>query len=158
MIHVIIPVYNRIDYTVNCIQSLEKQNSTEKLNIIVVDDGSKDNTKDYLKKNFPNVKILNGTGLLFWGGAVNYGINYVLQNSQPKDWILLVNNDVELSNDAINKLIHVSVSKNRKAIVGALTLDLNDKQTIIKSGTVVENWFFNKTRHIYKGLDSIKLF
>jgi len=153
MIHVIIPVYNRIDHTVKCINSLEKQAVKDKLNIIVVDDCSTDNTKNILIKQFPDVKILTGTGLLFWGGAVSYAIDYVLQNSKSNDWVLLVNNDVELSNNTISKLIEFSESNNRKVITGALTVDLNDKKTIIKSGTIVESWFFNKTRHIFNGLN-----
>ena len=153
MIHVIIPVYNRIDYTVKCIKSLEKQNTKEKLNIIVVDDCSTDNTKNYLKNNFPNIKILDGTGSLFWCGAVSYAINHVLKISKTKDWVLLINNDVELSYDAIIKLIQVSESKNRKAIVGALSIDSNDKQKIIKSATIVESWLFNRTKHIFEGLN-----
>lgn len=153
MIHVIIPVYNRLDYTIKCIKSLEKQNINEKINIIVVDDGSTDNTKDFLKKNFPNIKILNGTGLLFWGGAVSYGIKYVLQNSQLDDWVMLVNNDVELSVNTISELIKILELKKRKAIIGTLTLDARDKKTVIKSGTIVKNWFLNITDHLYKGLD-----
>ena len=153
MIHVIIPVYNRIDHTVKCINSLEKQAVKDKLNIIVVDDCSTDNTKNILIKQFPDVKILTGTGLLFWGGAVSYAIDHVLQNSKSNDWVLLVNNDVELSNNTISKLIEFSESNNRKVITGALTVDLNDKKTIIKSGTIVESWFFNKTRHIFNGLN-----
>ena len=152
MIYVIIPVFNRLDFTKSCLASIKKQKNCEKIKIIIVDDGSTDGTFEYLEKE-KNLTVLKGTGSLFWGGAVNFGIDEVLKIGKKGDWVFLVNNDVELSNDAIIKLIQVSVSKNRKAIVGALTLDLNDKQTIIKSGTIVENWFFNKTRHIYKRLN-----
>ena len=150
MINVIIPVHNRLKLTIKCINSLKEQYNFSNLKIIVVDDASTDNTFQYLKENFKNIIILKGSGSLFWGGAVNYGIEYVLKNSETNDWILLVNNDVELSVDTIKKLIEVSESKNRKAIVGALTVSSTDKQTIIKSGTIVKSWFLNITKHIFK--------
>ena len=112
MINVIIPVHNRLKLTIKCINSLKEQYNFSNLKIIVVDDASTDNTFQYLKENFKNIIILKGSGSLFWGGAVNYGIEYVLKNSETNDWILLVNNDVELSVDTIEKLIEVSESKN----------------------------------------------
>jgi GT2 family glycosyltransferase len=148
MIHVIIPTFNRLNYTITCLNSLKRQDNSKELNIIVIDDRSTDGTKKYLKKNFPKITILSGTGSLFWGGAVHYGINYVLKISQFLDWILLVNNDVELSSDAISNLLRAAEKKKRKALVGSLTVNAYDRETVIKSGTVVESWFFNKTKHI----------
>lgn len=153
MIHVIIPVYNRLELTIRCIKSLEKQNTGEKINIIVVNDCSTDNTEHYLSKNFPKVKILKGTGSLFWGGAISYGIDYALNISKPDDWVLLVNNDVELSINTISELLKILKLKNRRAIAGTLTIDSKDKRTVIKSGTVVKSWFFNLTSHVYNGLN-----
>ena len=150
MIHVIIPTFNRLSYTIICLNSLKKQVNYKELNIIVVDDASTDGTKKYLKKNYPNITILSGTGSLFWGGAVHRGINYALKIGKPKDWILLVNNDVQLSFDAISHLVIIAKKKKRKALVGSLTIDADDRETVIKSGTVVESWFLNKTNHIFE--------
>ena len=50
MIHVIIPVYNRLKLTITCIKSIKKQDIYKELNIIVVDDNSSDGTSLYLKK------------------------------------------------------------------------------------------------------------
>ena len=63
----------------------------------------------------------------------------------------MVNNDVELSKDAIINLVKLIKKKKRKAIAGALTLSFRDKKTIIKSGTIVNSWFWNSTNHLYKG-------
>jgi len=152
MIHVIIPVHNRLKCTVACLRSLEGQINVNDLSIYVVDDASTDGTKDYLKVNFPKIKILDGTGFLYWCGSVLYGIEHVLKISKMGDWVVLVNNDTELSSDAILNLVRLSEKKKRKALVGSLTVSANDRQTIIKSGTVVKSWFFNRTKHIYEGL------
>lgn len=149
MIHVIIPVHNRIKFTLSCIESLKKQNIIKSLNIIVVDDGSNDNTRISIESAYPEITILSGNGKLFWGGAVNFGIKHVLKIKKIKDWILLVNNDVEFSPNSISELLNECENKNRKAIIGSLTLNFNDKCTVVKSGTIVKNWFFNLTEHVY---------
>ena len=104
MIHVIIPVHNRIELTLKCITSLIKQENSEQLNIFVVDDGSTDETSKILPKKFPNVNLIKGTGSLFWCGAVNFGIDHVLKIAEENDWILLVNNDGELKSDGTSSL------------------------------------------------------
>lgn len=151
MIHIIIPAYNRVNYTINCLNSIKKQINYRDTSIILIDDGSKDNTTKIIKKKFPEVKILKGTGSLFWTGAVDLGIKYVMKSGKKNDWILLINNDVELSSNAITSLINLVKKKKRKAIAGALTLSFRDKKTIIKSGTVVNSWFWNSTNHLYQG-------
>jgi GT2 family glycosyltransferase len=157
MINVIIPVHNRIKYTVECINSLNKQSCISKLKIFLVDDGSTDNTRKIINNKFPEVKIFEGDGNLFWGGAVNYGIKQVLKLSKKNDWILLVNNDVEFKKNTISNLIKSSVKYDRKVIAGALTVSFKDKKTIIKSGTKVKSWFFNITSHKFLNLSLSKV-
>ena len=53
MIHVIIPVHNRLEFTIDCINSIYKQKQKDKIKIIIVDDGSIDGTSQYIKKKFP---------------------------------------------------------------------------------------------------------
>lgn len=151
MIHVVIPVFNRVKYTIECLKSLSEQVNNKSLNIVVVDDGSTDNTSNIIKKKFPEVQILKGTGSLFWCGAVSLGIKFALKIGNKNDFILLLNNDVKLSSNAILNLVNVLIKFNRKAIAGALSVNFNDKKTIIKSGTVVKSWFWNSTNHLYKG-------
>jgi GT2 family glycosyltransferase len=156
MVYIVIPVHNRINKTVKCIDSIYAQNYKD-LSIIVVDDGSIDKTPQILIKKYPSVKVLQGSGSLFWTGAVNLGINYVLNISKIGDWILLVNNDVIMEYDVINKLTSFSLEKNRKVIINALSVDLADRKTIIKSGTIVKSWFFNITHHILQGSSRYEL-
>ena len=153
MIHVIIPVHNRVDLTINCLNSLRKQDVYDQLNLIIVNDGSTDETENYLNQKFPEVKVLNCDGSLYWGGAVNFGVKYVLKICKLQDWVLLVNNDTELKYNSVSSLIKISNNEKRKCLSSALTVDVDDKRTIIKTGTIVKSWFFNKTYHIYKGLD-----
>lgn len=142
MIYIVIPVHNRIIKTTKCLDSLLEQNRND-IKIVIVDDGSTDNTKQVISKKYSDVIILNGNGCLFWTGAIQLGISYVLGICNKNDWVLIANNDVVFDKNCIGKLISLSEKYDRKAIVGALSIDLKDKNTIVKSGTVVKSWLFN---------------
>jgi GT2 family glycosyltransferase len=157
MIHVIIAVHNRLSLTLNCLASLKLQKNFQELNIIIVDDGSTDGTYEHIKKNFPNITILKGTGFLFSAGCFHYGVEHVLKICKPNDWFLLVSNDSELASNTIDELINISKSRNRRVLVGALTINLDDKKSIIRSGTIMKSWFLNKTKHVLEGLTIDKI-
>ena len=152
-----IPVHNRLKKTINCIKSVIKQKNCEKLKIIIVNDGSTDGTSKYIKKNFPKVVVLEGSGSLYWGGAINLGVKYIKKNSNKNDWLLIINNDVELAPESVSELIKLSKLYKRKVLVGGLSINSDDKKTVIKSGTIVKSWFLNKTKHVYEGLNIFNL-
>lgn len=158
MIYVIIPVHNRLSKTIICLKSIEKQTNFSDLSVIIINDGSSDNTQDYISKNFPAVTILKGDGSLFWGGAIKLGIDYALKRKKTNDWILILNNDVELTEDTISNLILIANKNQRKSVVIPLTLDAKDRKTVIKSGTIILSWFFNITKHVFENMkvDQIK--
>ena len=49
-----------------------------------------------------------------------------------------------------------SIKYKRKSISGSLTVSFKDKKSIIKSGTIVKNWFLNLTSHQFVN-DNIEL-
>jgi GT2 family glycosyltransferase len=151
MIYVLIPVFNRLKLTKSCIESIKKHEKDIDLSIILVDDGSTDGTSEWVQTYYPEITILQGTGSLFWGGAIHYGVEYILKICNPNDYVLLVNNDVILTENTIRELVNFSEEKNRQVVVGSLALDPSNKEKVIKSGTVVKSWFFNRTSHIFMG-------
>ena len=150
MIYILIPVFNKIEMTVKCLDSIHKQNNKDII-VVVVDDGSFDNSNKIIRESYPDTIVLSGTGSLFWTGAVHLGVNYILSVCKQQDWVLLMNNDVQLTQGVIDKLILFSESRSRNAIVGALSVDLKDKDTIIKSGTKIKSWPLNITNHFHNG-------
>ena len=150
MIYIVIPVHNRIEKTIKCLNSIYMQNEND-IQIVVVDDGSTDGTKVSIQNKYPEITVLNGTGSLFWTGAVSFGVNHILNICNKDDWILLVNNDIQMAKNVISKLVSFSLSRERHVVVSALSVDMIDKDTIIKSGTKVVSWALNRTKHIYHG-------
>ncbi len=153
MIFVLIPVFNRIELTKKCIESIKRQSVNDELTIYVVDDGSTDGTAEWIINKHPEIKLLYGSGALFWGGAVHYGIEVILKEGGPGDFILLVNNDAELAESTIEAMRTQIIANNRNIILGALTVDAINRNKIIKSGTVIRSWMLNITSHPYAGMD-----
>ena len=105
---IVIPVHNRIDFTVGCIKSLKKQ-KVKGFKIVVVDDGSTDGTSDVISKSSPEVTLLKGDGNLWWSGTVNLGIKYALKNDFK--YIICLNNDTEVMPDYIEKMMYWAKQK-----------------------------------------------
>jgi glycosyltransferase involved in cell wall biosynthesis len=87
-ISVIIPTFNRKETLKRAIRSVLMQSYTP-YEIIVIDDGSDDGTKEWLKDNFPNVKYIYqmNSGV---SSARNKGIKFA-----RGDWIALLDSDDE---------------------------------------------------------------
>ena len=138
MIYIVIPVHNRIDKTICCLGSIKSQNRKD-VSVIIVDDGSSDSTMERVSHLYPETTVLHGDGGLFWTGAVHFGIQHTLSICLKEDWILLVNNDAQLNNDTIEKLVTFSTNHKRKVIVSAMSVNSINKDVIIKSGTRVKS-------------------
>ena len=68
-VYVVIPVYNRLTFTLACLNGLHEQTYAP-LHIIVVDGGSDDGTPEVVRRHFPHVVLLQDERPLWWGGAM----------------------------------------------------------------------------------------
>ncbi|SIR25398.1 glycosyltransferase family 2 protein [Pontibacter lucknowensis] len=137
MISIVIPVFNRKEYTRDCLQSLRKQ-TDQRFKVIIVDDGSTDGTEDMLREEFPEVEVLKGSGNLFWTAGVNMGIRHALK--QDAQLIMTMNNDVITDERLLEKMYYWHEQK-PAALLGALELDANTKQPIFGGERL--NWLLN---------------
>jgi hypothetical protein len=102
--------YNGKDITASCLKSLDKISVKDfELNVVVVDNGSEEvfETKE-IYKNFKPTIIRSNQNLGFSGGQ-NSGIKYALKNGA--DYVVILNNDVLLSEDFIVELLKTFVEK-----------------------------------------------
>jgi glycosyltransferase involved in cell wall biosynthesis len=101
---IIIPVYNRLNTTKSCIERLEKL--TKSFVLYVVDDNSTDGTSQMLSQ-FSQVKVINGTGDLWWSGTINLGMKQCLEDGC--DVFIWLNDDCLISNEHLINLATISV-------------------------------------------------
>lgn len=95
---IIIPNWNGARFLVNCIDSLRSQ-TYKKYEVIVVDNGSSDNSIEILK-SYPEIKTILLDKNYGFAKACNIGIS----NAQG-EYISLINNDVILNNDWLERAI-----------------------------------------------------
>ncbi len=77
----IIPAYNEEKNILNVFNSIKKYNKDNKTkyDVIVINDGSKDKTKEILKRNkIPSINLMDNLGI---GGAVQTGFKYAYENN-----------------------------------------------------------------------------
>ena len=94
-VYVVVPAHNRRELTLACAEAIEAQSYTPKT-VIVVDDGSTDGTAAALAATFQSVVVLHGNGNLWWTGAVNKGIEWVLARCANSDFVLTLNYDTRV--------------------------------------------------------------
>lgn len=99
-ISVIVPVYNGHEYIEKCVKNLINQ-TYKNIEIIIVNDGSTDDTNDILLKytSNPKIKVYNNLN-----HGVSYSRNYGIEKSTG-DYIMFVDADDELLVDGIEKLV-----------------------------------------------------
>jgi rhamnopyranosyl-N-acetylglucosaminyl-diphospho-decaprenol beta-1,3/1,4-galactofuranosyltransferase len=103
----IVVTYNRLEMLKKCIESLEKQ-SNNNFDIIVVNNGSTDNTKLWLSKK-KNIKTLN-QGNLGGAGGFYSGIEHAYKDGY--DWFWLMDDDGVTDNGQLKALIDKSIGNN----------------------------------------------
>jgi GT2 family glycosyltransferase len=143
LIHIIIPVHNRLALTKKCIESLDNQ-SYKNWNLYILDDGSSDGTSNWINKiNRNDIKLMHGNGNLWWTGSIHKAVSNIIKIADKDDYIMTVNNDITFFLDTIEKLI-LSMKKYPKSICSSITLSKQGHDLIaISSGAIIKSWFFN---------------
>lgn len=103
-VYVILATYNPEQWIEKCFNSLFS--SSIDLNVIVVDNGSTDNSPLIIKRDFPQVEVIESKVNLGFGAANNIGINKAYL--QDADFVFLLNQDAWVEHDTIEKLIQTS--------------------------------------------------
>jgi N-acetylglucosaminyl-diphospho-decaprenol L-rhamnosyltransferase len=135
IVYVLIPVFNRLEHTKRVVASLRAQRIAKKLRIIVVNDGSTDETAEYLQSQGDIVE-LRGGGNLWWGGAIEEGLKHVLPSCQAEDYILFLNNDTWFDDQYIETLVQTS-KDNGGAAVGSVIHEEGRDPPLVSIGAKV---------------------
>jgi GT2 family glycosyltransferase len=97
-ISVVIPNWNGKKYLKTCLSSLENQ-TLDSYEVIIVDNGSEDDSVSYINNNFSFVKVIELKKNEGFARAVNIGIK-----ASKSELIFLLNNDTELPSNLLETL------------------------------------------------------
>lgn len=122
-IYVVIPNWNGADLIAECLRSIENQ--TQKARVVVVDNGSVDESVAIIEAQFPKVHLIRLPKNTGFSGGVNTGIRYALE--QKADAIALFNNDAVADKNWLKRLAETMQSDKKVAIVSCKQLRTNKK-------------------------------
>ena len=137
-VHVVVPVFNRLALTKSLVACLRKQVLNEPLCIWIVNDGSTDDTADWLAAQ-RDIEVLNGDGSLFWGGAVDLALRKLQTSAVREDWVLLINNDTTVADDFVQRLLDAALMHG-PAAVGSVIRDEADHGRLLSIGARIDAW------------------
>lgn len=130
--------WNKYTETRECILSL-KEADYPNLQIILVNNGSVDNSIERLRKEFPDVTLLiNQTNIGFAKG-VNVGIKKALTDPTCK-YILLFNNDAVMRQGFLKEAIATAESDSSIGILGGKMYQAKDSNKLSYAGGYVSRW------------------
>lgn len=125
-IAVISTSFNRREKTIKAFSSLSVYNKNE-LEFFLCDDRSTDGTADALKKIFPSIHIIYGSGDLFWSRGMNKAMSEAKKGDF--DFYLMINDDVEFFTDAIDTMLDTYMKAEKSCGVVGATLNQGEKET-----------------------------
>ena len=132
-VFVVIPVFNRLQATLSCIDALAAQRYPH-VHTVVVDGGSTDDTAAVVGAR-PDVTLITDVGEQWWTGATWLGIDHALRAGGPEDFVLLLNNDTTFGPEMIDVLVRESLEHD--AAVAPVVVD-DDDGTVVAAGTTVD--------------------
>lgn len=127
MVGYVVLHYLNYDITVSCIEKLLKQESLKDIEIVIVDNGSNNNSGDKLKKKYnaiEKVHIISTQKNLGFAKGNNIGYEYA-RNVLYVDIVVIMNNDIIIEDLEFNKKLLAFTEKHDHELIGPniITLD-----------------------------------
>ena len=101
-VYIIILNWNGLKDTLECLKSIDKLDYRP-FEVIVVDNGSIDNSSEIIVKNFPNVFLMKNSENLGYAKGNNLAMRYAMEHGA--DYLWLLNNDTVVEKDTLSNLI-----------------------------------------------------
>jgi GT2 family glycosyltransferase len=115
---IIIVSYQTRDLLDRCLASIVKSNSTISYEVIVVDNGSQDESVDLVREKYPEIRLFVNQTNLGFARANNQALA-----SCSGQYALLLNSDTEVLGGALDAMCHYMQSNPQAGVLGAQLLN-----------------------------------
>jgi GT2 family glycosyltransferase len=123
LISVVIVNWNGMAFLHDCLSSLSSQ-SYPNYEIVFVDNASTDGSVEYVKRNFPKVRVFKLNQNLEFAGGNNYG--FKVSNGQ---FVIALNADTKVPFDFIEKMVEPALSDCR---IGSVSCNINTQGSLTR--------------------------
>jgi GT2 family glycosyltransferase len=144
LVYTIILNWNRPALTVDCLRSLERLEHPNH-HIVVVDNGSSDDSVAQISGVFPDIEILQTDTNLGFGAGNNRGIRLALERGAEYVWLL--NNDTHVFPETLTRLLAKAQEDPTYGAVGSVLLYSLDPERVQAWGGGTINFFTGSARH-----------
>lgn len=124
-VYAIVVTYNGLKWIDKCLESLCQ--STLPLDILVIDNGSTDETVEKIKSDYSNAEVTENKTNLGFGQANNIGFRKAIDDHA--DYVFLLNQDAWIEPDAIKVLVEHAEINNDYGLLSPIQLN-GDKSAI----------------------------
>lgn len=128
---VIIPNWNGKHLLKICLPSLKKQ-TFKNFEVVIVDNGSKDGSIEYIEKYYPEIKLIKLENNIGFAPAVNLGLKICVG-----EMMVLLNNDTEVDKNCLQNLLKVA-NKKDIGFVAAKILNFKNRKLIDSAGDYID--------------------
>jgi len=138
LVYILILNWNGHDDTIMCLRSLLNL-SYRNYVVVVIDNGSDDDSIEKINECFPNQKIVKINDNIGFGRGNNVGITYALENHA--DYVWLLNNDTIVFPETLKEMIQVAESGQRVGATGSVLYDMNSTDLVQAwGGGTIQFW------------------
>ncbi len=130
VIYAVILNWNRADLTIRGVESIISV--CPHVEIIIVDNGSTDDSVMILKARFPDITIIENCENLGFGAGNNPGIRYALEHKAQYVWLL--NNDIIIESGSLPAMLDKFAENADVGIVGSAVCDMANPENLLALG------------------------
>ncbi len=130
-ISIILVNWNGLKDTLKCLDSLTKLNYIN-YEIILVDNGSSDDSVKVIKEKFPDIHLIETKKNLGFAGGNNVGIKKALENKS--DYVFLLNNDTVVDKNICMNFVSFIKNNKKAGILGARIYKMDSEDYIDHQG------------------------
>jgi len=127
--------FNQHKINIDFLNSIKKNPSAHKVEVIFVDNGSAEEFEDEYKLIYPEIIYIRSDKNLGFAGGNNLGIQ-----AATGDYLLLLNNDTEVTADTIDKLVEEMAGDSTIGVISPLILFFDNPQIIQYAGFTPMNY------------------
>jgi len=135
LVNIVILTWNHLKDTIECLDSINVSDYPN-YRIVVVDNASTDSTVEYVKENYPQVKILQNPENLGYAEGNNVGIRYALD--QKADYIFILNNDASIKPDTISRLVQHAEKNEHCGLISPIIKTIVNNRLETYQGTYID--------------------